>query len=115
MRSLRSPDTEARFGRGELDAAFEDDTRPRIVPEQEVPVEIDVGEETRDVRSGSDSEAGLDHAAEHDPEPESPRRVNHTDGLAHPAGLRQLDVDAVRALGARGDVDERMAVLVDVD
>src|SRR5262249_8501829 len=103
MSSLRAPDTEARFGRGELDAALEADTRPRIVREQEVPVEIDVIEEARDVRAGSDSEAGLDHAAEHDPEPECPRRVNHPDGLAHPARLRQLDVDAVRALGACGD------------
>ena len=31
------------------------------------------------------------------------------------AGLRELDVDAVRDLGAGDDVVERMAVLVDVD
>ena len=48
-------------------------------------------------------------------EPERARRVHHAHRLADPARLRELDVDAVRALGARGDVGERVAVLVDVD
>ena len=58
---------------------------------------------------------GLDHAAEHHAEPERARRVHHAHRLADAARLRELDVDAVRALGARGDVGERVAVLVDVD
>src|SRR5581483_97549 len=36
-------------------------------------------------------------------------------GLADPARLRELDVDPVRALGTRGDVAKRVAVLVDED
>ena len=50
---------------------------------------------------GGDAEPGLDHAAEHDAEPERARRVRHPHRLADPAGLRELDVDPVRALGAR--------------
>ena len=57
----------------------------------------------------------FDHAAEHAAEPERARRVNHAHRLADAARLRELDVDPVRALGARGDVVERVAVLVDVD
>ena len=58
---------------------------------------------------------GLDHAAEHDAEPERARCVRHAHRLADAARLRELDVDPVRALGARRDVLERVAVLVDVD
>ena len=72
-------------------------------------------EEDGDVGAGSDTEAGFDHAAEHQPEAERARGVRHPHRLAETAGLRQLDVDPVRDLGARGHVVERMAVLVDVD
>ena len=72
-------------------------------------------EEARDVRARGDPEAGLDHAPEHQPEPECTSGVGHPHGLADPAGLRELDVDAVGALGAERDVRERAAVLVDVD
>ena len=61
------------------------------------------------------AEAGLDHAAEHDAEAERARSVRHPHRLADPARLRELDVDPVRDLGARGDVVEPVAVLVDVD
>ena len=60
-------------------------------------------------------EPGLDHAAEHHAEPERAGGVRHPHRLADPARLRELDVDPVRALGARGDVGERVAVLVDED
>ena len=46
---------------------------------------------------------------------ERARGVRHPHRLADPARLRELDVDPVRALGAGGDVGERVAVLVDVD
>ena len=49
------------------------------------------------------------------PSPSARAACGHPDGLADAAGLRELDVDAVRALGARGDVRERVAVLVHVD
>ena len=58
---------------------------------------------------------GLEHAPEHHAHAQRPRRVRHADRLADPARLRELDVDAVRDLGARRDVRERVAVLVDVD
>ena len=66
-------------------------------------------------RSRRDPEARLDHAAEHDAEPERAGGVRHPDRLADPARLRQLDVDPVRDLRAGGDVVEPVAVLVDVD
>ena len=65
--------------------------------------------------AGRDAEARLDHAAEHHAEAERTRRRRHPHRLAHAARLRELDVDAVRALGARRDVRKRVAVLVDVD
>src|SRR5512143_3074521 len=102
IRTLRLLDTETWSLRGELDAVDELDARPRVVREQEVAVEVDVVAQARDLRAGRDAEARLDHAAEHDAEPERPRRVRHLDRLADATGLRQLQVDAVRALGAAG-------------
>ena len=49
------------------------------------------------------------------PSPSARAAVRHAHRLAHAARLRELDVDPVRALGARGDVGERVTVLVDVD
>ena len=49
------------------------------------------------------------------PSPSARAACDHPHRLADAARLRELDVDAVRALGARGDVGERVAVLVDVD
>ena len=72
------------FG-GELDTVGELDPGPRVVGEQQVPVEVDVVAEARDVRAGGDPEARLDHAAEHDAEPERARRVRHR---APPRGCR---------------------------
>ena len=69
----------------------------------------------RDGAAGRDPEPGLDHAAEHDAEPERARGVRHPDRLADAARLRQLDVDPVRDLSARSDAVEPVAVLVDVD
>ena len=100
---------------GKLDAVRELDAGPRIVGEQQVAVEVDVVAEARDLRAGGDPEAGLDHAAEHHPEPERAGGVRHPHRLADPARLRELEVDPVRALGAGRDVGERVAVLVDVD
>src|SRR5579884_2024707 len=103
--------TEPRLVGGNLHAADEPHARPRVVREEDVPVEVDVVEEARDVRARGDAEAGPDHA----PEPERTRRVHHPHRLADAAGLRELDVHPVRELGARGDVGERVAVLVHVD
>ena len=47
--------------------------------------------------------------------PERASGVHHADRLADATGLRQLEVDAVRPLGADGDVGKRVAILVDVD
>ena len=71
--------------------------------------------ERRDVGCRRDAEARLEHAAEHDAEPERPGGRRHPHRLPHAARLRELDVDPVRALGARRHVGERVAVLVDVD
>src|SRR5829696_584739 len=48
-------------------------------------------------------------------ETERAGRVHHPDGFANPARLRELDVDAMPALGASPDIGKRVAVLVDVD
>src|SRR6476646_7780331 len=61
----RVPDTESWSVGRKLNTILELDTRPRIVREQEVAVEIDVVAERRDVRAGRDAQPGLDHAAEH--------------------------------------------------
>ena len=83
--------------------------------DEDVPIQVDVVEQARDVRAGGDAESGLDHAAEHRSEPERPRGMHHAHRLADAARLRELDVDPVRALRAGCDVGERMAVLVDID
>ena len=108
-------DTESRLVGGKLHAVDEGHARPRVVRDEDVPVEVDVVEERGDVRAGRDAEAGLDHAAEHAAEPERARRVHHAHRFADAARLRELDVDAVRPLGAGGDVGKHVAVLVDVD
>src|SRR6266496_6473072 len=105
-------DTESRGLGWKLDAVDELDARPRVLGEQEVAVEVDVIAEGRHLRARCDAETRLDHAAEHDAEPEGPRRVRHANGLADAARLRELDVDAVRALRTRRDVLERVTVLV---
>src|SRR6266508_644144 len=107
--------TQSRCVGWRLDPVDEVDTRPRIVGDQDVAVEVDVVAERRHVRAGGDAEAGLDHAAEHDAEAERARRVRHAHALADAAGLRELDVDPVRAFRAGCDVGKRVAVLVDVD
>ena len=71
--------------------------------------------QARDLRGRSDPETRLDHAAEHDTEVERPRSVRDPHGLTDSTGLRELDVDTVRALGAGCEVAQAMAVLVDVD
>src|SRR4029450_5095430 len=91
------------------------DSRPRIVRQQKIPVEIDVVAEARDLGGRRDAEARFAHAAEHYPQTERACGVRHTDRLTNAARLRELDVDAVRAVRARCDVDEAMTVLVDVD
>ena len=108
-------DTESRLLRWQLDAVDERHSRPRVVREQEVAVEVDVVEERRDLRARGDAQSRLDHAAEHAAEPERAGGVHHAHRLADPARFRELDVDPVRALGARGHVGEGVAVLVDVD
>src|SRR5215210_8126386 len=104
--SLR--DTEPRSVGWPLNAVDELHAGPRVVREQQVPVEVDVVAEARDLCAGGDSEPRLDHAAEHHAEPERASRVRHPDRLPDPARLRELDRDPVRALGARGDVAERV-------
>src|SRR5439155_26253000 len=111
MRSLRSGDAEAGAVGGTLDAIREFNTGPRGRCEQEIPVDVDVVAEARDLGSGGDPETGFDHAPEHHPEAERASGVRHPHRLANAARLRQLDRDAVRDLRARGDVAERVAVL----
>src|SRR2546423_4809126 len=108
-------DTESGLVCGNLGTVEKGDAGPGIVRQQEVAVEVDVITERRDLRGRCNAEAGLDHAAEHDAEPERTRGVSHPDCLADATGLRELDVDAVRSLCARGDVLQPMAVLVQVD
>src|SRR3954447_11871032 len=93
--SRRAGDAEAGPVCGSLDTAGEFNTRPRVVGEQEVPVEVDVVAEARDLRAGGDAEAGLDHAPEHDAEPERAGGMRHPHRLADPARLGELDHDAV--------------------
>src|SRR3954452_19582876 len=78
-------DTESRLVGGELDAVDELDAGPRVAGQQQVAVEVDVVAEACELRSGGDPEAGFDHASEHHPEPERPRRMRHLDALADPA------------------------------
>ena len=63
--------------------------------------------------AGGDAERALDHAAEHDDEPERARGVHHAHGLADAARLGQLEVDAVGVARHVGDVAQRVAALVD--
>src|SRR5579871_3123501 len=95
MRTLRGRDTEARALGGNLDAVDELDPGPRILGEEQVPVEVDVVAEARDRGRSGDPEPAFDHAAEHDVEAESACGVDHAQRLADPARLRELDVDAV--------------------
>src|SRR5437763_6019885 len=85
--------------RRSLDAVDEIDAWPRIVGEQEIAVEVDVVHQACDLRAGGDPQARLDHAAEHQPEVERACGVRHPHRFADAAGLRELDVDAVRAVG----------------
>src|SRR5437867_1477365 len=94
----------------QLDAVAELDARPRILREQQIPVEVDVVAQARDLRCGGDAEPGLDHAAEHHAEAEGACRVCHPYRLADAARLCELDVDPVRTFGARRDVLERVTV-----
>src|ERR1051326_7513596 len=108
-------DTESWSVGRKLNTILELDTRPRIVGQQQVAVEIDVIAERRDVRARGDPETRLDHAAEHHTEAQGAGRVRHPNRLANAPGLGELDVHAVRALRAGRDGVERVAVLVDVD
>ena len=103
------------LGVGNLDAVAKLDARPGIVRQEEVAVEIDVVAQRRDAAAGGDRQARLDHAAEHDAEPERARSVHHPDRFPDPARLGELDVDAVRDLRAARHVVEPVAVLVHVD
>src|SRR5712691_7013006 len=108
-------DTEPWCVRGKLDAVDEVNAGPRVLGEEQVAVEIDVVAEARHRRARGDPETRLDHAPEHHAEPERARCVRHPHALADPAGLRQLDVDPVRAFRARRDVGQRVAILIDVN
>src|SRR5262245_64369536 len=107
----RFSDTQPWGFRGQLDPVDELDTRPRVVAQEQVAVQVDVVAETRDLGAGGDGQARLVHAAEHDAEAQRPRHVRDADGLADPARLRELDVHAVGSLGTGGDVSGRVAVL----
>src|SRR5919108_3190287 len=96
----RVTDSESRLVGRELHAVHELDSRPRVLGKQQVPVQVDVVAERSHLRRSRDGEPRLDHAPEHDAESERARGVRHLDRLADPARLRELDVDAVRALSA---------------
>src|SRR5437763_476712 len=108
-------DTESGFVCRYLDAVDELDAGPGVVRKQEVAVEIDVIAEARHLCGRRNPEPGLDHAAEHDAEDERARRTCHSHRLTDAARLRELDVDAVRTVGAARDIGKVMTVLVDVD
>ncbi len=91
------------------------DARPRVLAQQQVAVEVDVVAERRDAAARRDPEPGLEHAAEHHAHAQRAGGVDDANRLADAARLRELDVDAMRDLGAPRDVGERMTVLVDVD
>src|SRR5207244_8708465 len=76
IKSLRGRDTESRPLGGQLHAVAELDTGERVLGEEQIAVEVDVGHEARDVRAGGDAETRLDHAPEHHPEGERRRRVD---------------------------------------
>ena len=67
----------------------------RVVGDEQVAVEVDEVAERRELARRRDAERALDHAAEHDDEPERAGRVHHAHGLADAARLGQLEVDAV--------------------
>src|SRR6187397_3053504 len=114
--SLRTGgDAEPRLERWHLDPVDELDAGPRVLAEEDVPVQVDVIAEWRDTTARSDAEPGLEHAAEHHAHAQGTCCMHHPDRLPDPARLGELDVDAVRDLRARLDVGERVAVLVDVD
>src|SRR5262245_58911474 len=100
-------DAEPGVVRGHLHAVDELDPRPRVLGEKKVAVEVDVVAERRDAAPGRDREARLDHAAEHDPEPEGPGSVGHANGFPDASRLCELQVYTVGALTAGGDVAER--------
>src|SRR4051794_21118360 len=81
--------------------------------DQQVAVEIDVVGERAELRGGGDAELGLDHAAEHHPQPECARRVDHPQRLVDPAALGELDHDPVRVGRDRRDRPEVATALVD--
>src|SRR3954454_20196373 len=84
-RSLRGRDTEPGALALQLHRAAELDARPRVGGEEQVPVEVDVVHEARDVRARRDAEARLDHAAEHHAEAEGACGVDHPHRLTDPA------------------------------
>ena len=86
--------------------AFDElDARPRVVAQQEVPVEVDVVAQARDLRPGSDREARLVHAAEHDSEPQSTGDVGDADlhGPAATGVSRRAILDGALDAGRRVD------------
>ena len=66
------------------------------VGDQQVPVEVDVVGERRDLRGRRDAQLGLDHAPEHHLQPQRARGVDHAQRLADAAALGELDVDRRR-------------------
>src|SRR5256885_274755 len=79
--------TEPRLVGRPLDSLADLHAGPRILREQDVAVEVDVGAEACDLSGCGDTETRLDHAAEHDAEVECARRVCHAHGFADATGL----------------------------
>src|SRR5215211_7537395 len=111
----RFADTQAGVVGGKLYAVHELYAGPRVLRQEQVPVEVDVVEEARHLRARRNRQARLVHAAEHEPQPERATGMGEPNGLTDPARLGELDRQPVRPLGAGGHVGERVAVLVDVD
>ena len=64
-----------------LNAVEEANALPGVLGEEEVAIQVDVVAEARHLARSRDPEPGLEHATEHDAEPEPAGRVHHTDGL----------------------------------
>src|ERR1035437_1352066 len=91
------------------------DPGERIAGGEEGPVEIGPVDQRAQVGSGGGEDLRLDHAAEHDLEPQRARGVDHRQRAADPAAFRELDVEPVDAAVQGGEIARVLRVLVGDD
>ena len=105
----------ARARAPDLDAVDELHAGPRVLAQEEVPVEVDVVAERRDAAAGRDPEARLEHAAEHHAQPSARAAWAMRIASRIPPDFASLMLMPCAISAHRRDVGERVAVLVDVD